>query len=456
MTMSHQSQRGRLSLNELRQGRERGEFHTVVLAMVDMQGRLQGKRQAIDHFLSDVAEAEAEGCLYQLATDVEMRTVDGYRHGSWATGYGDFCFVPDLATLRRLPWHEGSALVLCNLAWADHTPVVVSPRQILRCQIARLAEHGLSAYAASELEFIVFRDSYEQAWHKGYRDLIPATRYNVDYSLLDTGGLEPLMRRLRNEMQDAGLTTLDSKGECNLGQHEINFRYAPALEAADHHAIYKHGAKEIAAQEGYALTFMAKFDEREGSSCHIHLSVRSPDGEAVMAAGDTLTPLGEHFVAGLLAGLRELTLFFAPNINSYKRYASQSFAPTTLAWGPDNRTCALRLVGRDAALRVENRVPGGDVNPYLALAAMLAAGLHGLDNRLALEPPCTGNAYLSDKPRVPGSLAEARRLFAESELARAAFGDAVVEHYLNMADVELEAFAVAVTDWERFRGFERL
>ncbi|WP_346301580.1 glutamine synthetase family protein [Halomonas sp. BM-2019] len=455
--MTATPRQGRLTLEHLRHGMQSGELHTVVVAMADMQGRLQGKRMAIAHFLADVAQGEAEGCLYQLATDIDMNTVEGYRHGSWATGYGDFLFVPDLDTLRRLPWHPGSALVMCDLAWADHAPVAVSPRQILRGQIERLEALGLTALAAAELEFILFRESFAEAWHKGYRDLTPATRYNVDYSLLDTDNLEPLMCRLRNEMRAAGLNPLESKGECNFGQHEITFRYADALQAADNHAIYKHGAKEIAAQEGYSVTYMAKFNEREGSSCHIHMSLRAEDGSPVMAEGDRLSTLGERFVAGLLANLRELTLFFAPNINSYKRFASSSFAPTRIAWGRDNRTCALRLVGHQApALRIENRVPGGDVNPYLALAAMIAAGLDGIERELTLEAPCQGNAYLGDGPRVPSHLLEARQLFADSSLARAAFGDEVVAHYLNMADIEIDAFFSAVTDWERRRGFERM
>lgn len=454
--MPRHANRGWLTLDELRAGIKAGTLHTVVLAMVDMQGRLQGKRLNAEYFLDRVLECKAEGCSYQLAVDVDMTTVGGYQHASWATGYGNFVFAPDLATLRRIPWHEGSALVMSDLEWEDGAPVIVSPRQILRRQIERLAERGLVAYAATELEFIIFRDSYEEAWKKAYRDLTPANLYNVDYALLDTARLEPLLARIRNGMQGAGLAVEDSKGECNFGQHEINFHYCLALETADGHAIYKNGAKEIAAQEGYSLTFMPKFNEREGNSCHIHLSVRSAEGEPVMAAGHALSALGEHFVAGLLAGLRELTLFFAPNINSYKRYVKGSFAPTAVAWGRDNRTCALRLVGHEQSLRIENRVPGGDVNPYLALAAMIAAGIHGIDNELPLEAPFAGNAYDTDKPRVPRTLGQARDLFAGSAVAAEAFGANVVEHYLNMAQVELDAFEAAVTDWERYRGFERM
>jgi len=448
---------GRLTVDSLREAVESGEIDTVIIAMVDMQGRLQGKRLSAWHFLDAVLEHKAEGCYYLLAVDIDMNPVEGYRHASWETGYGDFVLAPDLATLRRIPWHPATALVMCDLEWEDGSPVVVSPRQILKNQMARLAERKLVALAGTELEFIVFRESFAEAWDLAYRDLTPATRYNVDYSLLDTGVLEPLIRAMRNHMRGAGLAVENSKGECNYGQHEINFRYQPVLETADEHAVYKTGAKEIAAQHGCSLTFMAKFNEREGNSCHVHLSVRNEAGEPVMADGHHLSTLGERFVAGLLAGLAELTLFFAPNINSYKRFAKGSFAPTTIAWGRDNRTCALRLVGHGSSLRIENRMPGGDVNPHLALAAMIAAGLHGIDNELALEPAFAGNAYeAAGAPRVPATLRDARDRFAESAVVRAAFGDEVVDHYLNMARIELEAFDAAVTDWERFRGFERM
>lgn len=450
--------KGFLTLDALRAEVAGGRIHTVLLAMADMQGRLQGKRLTASHFLDRVVEHHAEGCNYLLAVDVDMNTVDGYAMTSWATGYGDFVFVPDLATLRRIPWLDGTALVMCDLQWEGGEPVTVSPRQILRRQIERLAARGLEAFAGTELEFIVFRDTYEQAWGKAYRDLEPANLYNVDYSLLGTARIEPLLARIRNGMAGAGIAVEDAKGECNLGQHEINFVFGHALDTADGHAIYKNGAKEIAAQEGCAITFMPKFNQREGNSCHIHLSVRDGEDRAVMAGegGEDSSPLFRHFLAGQLACLRELTLLFAPNINSYKRYVKGSFAPTAVAWGRDNRTCALRVVGHGPSLRLENRVPGGDVNPYLALAAMIAAGLHGMENELGLEPPCTGNAYLAEKPRVPHTLNEAQALFRESGIARAAFGEDVVEHYLNMAQVEIDAFESSVTDWERFRGFERM
>jgi len=442
-----------MTLDELRAAVAAGSIDTVLLCFCDMQGRLQGKRLVAEHFLEDVVEHGAEGCNYLLAVDVEMNTVAGYAMSSWETGYGDFALQPDLATLRPVPWHEATAMCMADIAWHDGSDVVASPRQILRRQLDRLAERGWTALAATELEFIVFRDTYESAWKKGYKDLEPANLYNVDYSMLGTSRIEPLLGRIRRNMAQAGLRVENSKGECNFGQHEINFTYEDALGAADTHTIYKNAAKEIASQEGMAITYMAKFDEREGNSCHIHLSLRQADG-GILFGDEPL--LFESFVAGQLAGLRELTLMLAPNVNSYKRYAEGSFAPTAVAWGRDNRTCSLRVVGHGPSLRVENRVPGGDVNPYLALAAMIASGLHGIDAGLELEPAFEGNAYTADKPRVPSTLLEARELFAGSDVARAAFGDEVTAHYLNAADVELRAFEAAVTDWERVRGFERL
>ena len=441
-----------MELQELRAAVEAGAVDTVLLAITDMQGRLQGKRLHARHFLDEVADHGAEGCNYLLAVDVGMNTVDGYAMASWERGYGDFVMRPDLATLRPVPWHEGTVMCLADVAWHDGSPVVASPRQVLRRQLERLAERGWTANAGTELEFIVFRDSYEDAWRKGYRDLEPANLYNVDYSLLGTARIEPLIRRIRNAMSGAGLRVEDSKGECNLGQHEINFRYADALTAADEHAIYKNGAKEIAAQEGMAITFMAKWDEREGNSCHIHFSLADADGPVFPRD----RALFEAFLAGQLHCLRELTLLLAPNINSYKRFANGSFAPTAVAWGHDNRTCALRVVDHGPSLRFENRVGGADLNPYLALSALIAAGLHGVDAGLTLEPAFAGNAYLSDKPHVPTTLREARDLFAQSPVARATFGDEVVEHYLNNARVEIDAYDAVVTDWERVRGFERL
>ncbi len=442
-----------MDISELSARANAGEIDTVLLVLTDMQGRLQGKRLTASHFLDVVAHHGAEGCNYLLAVDVEMNTVSGYAMSSWEQGYGDFEMRPDVSSLRLIPWHEGTVLCIADLAWSDGRDVVASPRQVLRRQLARLAERGWTANASTELEFIVFRDSYEEAWRKGYRDLVPANLYNVDYSILGTARIEPLIRRIRNAMTTAGLAVENSKGECNFGQHEINFRYADALRVADDHVIYKSAAKEIAAQEDMSITFIAKFNEREGNSCHIHFSLA--DAEGPLFARDRAT--FESFLAGQLACTQDLTLFLAPNVNSYKRFAAGSFAPTTVAWGHDNRTCALRVVGHGAGLRFENRAGGADLNPYLALSALIAAGLHGVEEGLKLEPEFVGNAYLAtDRPRLPTTLREARERFASSSVARAAFGGEVVAHYVNAADVELAAFEAAVTDWELFRGFERL
>lgn len=446
-----------LTVEELRALVASGEIDTVVLAFPDMQGRLQGKRFAAPFFLDEVLGHGTEGCNYLLAVDTEMNTVDGYEMSSWDRGYGDFAMHPDLTTLRRLPWNEATAMVTADLAWADGTPVVAAPRQILRRQLDRLAELGLTAHVGTELEFIVFRDSYEQAWDANYRDLTPANQYNIDYSVLGTGRIEPLLRRIRNDMTGAGLTVESAKGECNPGQHEIAFKYDEALVTCDQHAVYKTGAKEIAAQEGYSLTFMAKYNEREGNSCHIHLSLQNAAGENVMAGDDAhgMSETMRHFLAGQLAALRDFSLLYAPNINSYKRFQPGSFAPTAVAWGHDNRTCSLRIVGHGRSTRFENRLPGGDVNPYLAVAGLIAAGLYGIEQRLELPPPCTGNAYTAEYAHVPTTLREAAELWETSEIAKAAFGAEVVAHYRNMARVELDAYDAAVTDWELRRSFER-
>jgi glutamine synthetase len=447
-----------MSLEELRVQVSSDDVDTVVVAITDMQGRLQGKRIDATHFLDDVLAHGTEGCNYLLAVDVEMNTVDGYRISSWERGYGDFVMAPDLATLRSIPWHPGTAMLLADVRWLDASPVVESPRQILQRQLERLAERGWVAMVGTELEFILFDDSYESAWQQRYSALTPSNQYNVDYSILGTSRVEPLLRAIRLGMRGAGMQVESVKGECNPGQHEIAFKYADALTTCDNHVIYKNGAKEIAAQHGSSLTFMAKYNEREGNSCHVHLSLRTPDGEPVFAGDGPggVSELFDRFVAGQLAALRELSYFFAPNINSYKRYQPGSFAPTAVMWGVDNRTCAIRVVGQGQSLRFENRVPGGDVNPYLAVAAMIAAGLHGVDNGLAPAAAFAGNAYASDAQRVPTTLREAAELWQASTIARAAFGDAVVEHYANTAQVELTAFDAAVTDWERVRNFERM
>ena len=449
---------GMLTTDELNGLIDEGTIDTVIVAFTDMQGRLVGKRASARLFKEEISSHGAECCNYLLAVDVEMNTVDGYRISSWEKGYGDMAMIPDLSTLRLVPWIPGTALVMADLTWLDERPVDPAPREILKRQIARLADRGLIAYVGTELEFIVFDDSYRDAWSKGYVGLTPASDYNIDYALLASTRMEPLLRDIRVSMEGAGLYCEGVKGECNLGQQEIAFRYEDALTTCDNHSIYKNGAKEIADRHGKSLTFMAKFNEKEGNSCHIHISFRGADGSAVFADDDDtlgMSKMFRHFLAGQLKTMRELTLFFAPNINSYKRYVDGSFAPTAVAWGLDNRTCSLRVVGHGLGMRVENRVPGGDVNQYLATAALIAGGLYGIEHELELEPMFEGNAYGSDAPRVPSTLREAAELFGQSEIAREAFGADVVEHYLNNARIEVEAFDSAITDWERVRGFER-
>jgi glutamine synthetase len=448
-----------LTLEKLKALVADGTIDTVVVAMTDMQGRLTGKRIHGQYFLDEVVKHGTEGCNYLLAVDVDMNTVAGYEMSSWERGYSDFALIPDLNTLRLISWQPGAALILADVAWLDHTDVVASPRQILRKQIAELEKAGMVAMCGTELEFVVFKDSYEEAWNKGYKDLIPVNQYNVDYSILGGSRIEPLLRDIRMGMSAAGMTVESVKGECNFGQHEIAFKYSDALSNCDNHVIYKNGAKEIADQQGYALTFMAKPNEKEGNSSHIHLSFRGLNGELVMADDSDkehgMSELGRQFIAGQLAHLRELSILFAPNINSYKRYVPGSFAPTAVRWGRDNRTCALRLVGHGAGLRLENRVPGGDVNPYLAVAGIIAAGLDGIKNKMNLEPAFAGNAYDSDSSRVPASMPEALELWEKSDWVKQTFGAEVQAHYANMARVEIAAYGKAVTDWELFRNFER-
>jgi glutamine synthetase len=437
---------------------DEGVIDTVVVAFTDMQGRLQGKRLHGAYFRDQVLGHGTEGCNYLLGVDIEMNTVDGYAITSWERGYGDMEFVLDLDTIRVLTHLPATAMVQCDLAWPDGTPVVQSPRTILQTQVDRAAAMGFDAVAGTELEFILFEDTYEAARSANYTGMTPANQYNVDYSILGTTRVEPLLRDIRNTMYAAGLDVEGAKGECNFGQHEIGFLYADVVKTADDHAVYKTVAKEIASLHGRSLTFMAKWDEREGNSCHIHLSLRGQDGEIVFwdEEAGRRTPLYDSFVAGVLDGMNDFTLLFAPNVNSYKRFADGSFAPTAIAWGEDNRTCAVRLVGHGAGARMENRVPGGDVNPYLAIAAMLASGLDGVERELELGEATEGNAYSQGLPTVPRTLRAARDAFASSELARRTLGADVVEHYTNMADVELAAYESAVTDWERRRGFERM
>jgi glutamine synthetase len=441
-----------LSLEELRADVEGGAIDTVVVAFTDMQGRLLGKRVHAEHFLEDSAEHGVEGCNYLLALEMEMDPVPGYEIAGWERGYGDFALAPDLATLRRIPWLEGTALVLCDVAWLDGTPVAPSPRQVLRRQVERAAALGFTPMVGSELEFFLLKETYAEAHAKHYRDLTPSVPYILDYHILATSFDEPLLRQLRNGMQAAGIRVESSKGEAWPGQQEVNFRFADALTMADNHVVYKNGAKEIAHLNGCSITFMAKPDHTWiGNSCHIHSSLWR-DGSSAFAADRTVF---ERWLAGQIACARELAIFLAPTINSYKRYAAGSWAPTTLAWGHDNRTCGFRVVGEGAGLRVETRIPGGDVNPYLAFAALIAAGLHGIERELELPPPLEGNAYVSDAERFPGTLREAIAALESGSVARAALGDQVVDHYLNYARTEQRLFDEVVTCYERERMFER-
>ena len=441
-----------LTLEELRADVERGAVDTVVVAFTDMQGRLLGKRVHAEHFLEDSAEHGVEGCNYLLALEMEMDPVPGYEIASWERGYGDFSLAPDLATLRRVPWLEATALVLCDVNWLDGSPVAPSPRQVLRRQVERAEALGYTPMVGSELEFFLLKETYAEAHTKHYRDLTPSVPYILDYHVLATSYDEPLLRQLRNGMHAAGIRVESSKGEAWPGQQEINFRFADALTMADNHAIYKNGAKEIAHLNGCSITFMAKPDHTWiGNSCHIHSSLWR-DGESVFATDRTVFA---RWLAGQIACARELAIFLAPTINSYKRYAAGSWAPTTLAWGHDNRTCGFRVVGQGAGLRVETRIPGGDVNPYLAFAALVAAGLHGIERELELPPPLEGNAYASDAERFPGTLREAIAALEAGSVARPALGDQVVDHYLNYARTEQRLFDEVVTCYERERMFER-
>jgi len=449
---------GRLSRDDLLSLIERDDIDTVVVAITDMQGRLQGKRVEAHFFADDLKSGIVEGCGYLLASDVDMRTVDGFALTSWERGYGDLAFKADFSTIRMVPWFDKTVIIFCDVETTDGAPVAPSPRQVLQRQVDRLSERGWHGLTGTELEFIVFNTTYEEAWSSGYRNMIPANQYNVDYSLQGTSRIEPLLGRIRRSMRGAGMVVESVKGECNFGQHEVAFKYSTLIDKCDEHGLYKLGAKEIAAQEGQSLTFMAKYDEREGNSCHIHLSLRDEDDRPVFA-GDRdhgMSLLFEQFLAGQLKYGREMSLLLAPNVNSYKRFVEGSFAPTALLWGIDNRTCAFRVVGHGAAIRFECRIPGGDVNQYMAVAALVAAGLRGVDEELELAPAFVGNAYVADAPRVPTTLREAMELFDNSVAARDAFGDEVVDHYVQAARVEVNTFNAAITDWERYRGFERL
>ncbi|MDE2141016.1 MAG: glutamine synthetase [Elusimicrobia bacterium] len=437
---------------------KKGNVHTVILAMPDMQGRWVGKRMTARHFAETVAAHGTHACAYLLTVDMEMDPVPGYELTSWTKGYQDFTLSPDYATWRALPWQPGTVLVVCDALDDGRRPVKVAPRQVLKDQVLRAWEYGYTLKMASELEFYLFRETYESAQKKNWTALEHHGTYIEDYHILQGTRMEPVVGAIRNLMEAAGVPVECSKGEWGPGQHEINLEYSTPVEMADRHTVYKHGAKEIAMQRGCALTFMAKFDSRlAGSSCHIHASLwdHSGDRPAFWSGGKPSKEF-RWFLGGQMALARELSFFYAPTSNSYKRYQAATFAPTRIAWAKDNRTCGFRVVGEGNSLRIENRIPGADVNPYLAFAATIAAGLHGIENKI--EPPdaLDGNAYESSVQPVPRTLAEAVELLEGSKAARAAFGEEVFKHYLHAAKAEAAAHDRAVTDWEKGRLFERI
>jgi glutamine synthetase len=449
---------GMLTLEELSAEAEAGTIDTVVTAFTDMQGRLVGKRIDISYFLDQVVDNGIEGCNYLLALDMEMDPVPGYAMANWEKGYGDFAISADLSTLRRIPWLDRSALVLCDVVEHDGAPVAASPRQVLIAQYERAQEMGYTPLFASELEFYLYKQSYAEAHAQDYRELTPTIPYILDYHILATTMDENVIGQIRRGMRGAGIPVEFSKGEAWYGQHELNVRYADAVTSADRHTIYKNGVKEIAFLNGVSATFMAKPSEKDiGSSCHIHSSlVGVSNGVSAFVDGHDETDVFRHYLGGLRSRMRELALFIAPTVNSYKRYATESWAPTSISWGRDNRTCGFRIVGHDQSRRVECRIPGADVNPYLGYAALLAAGLDGIANDADPGPELVGNAYEAGGAEpFPSTLREAVELWEGSEFARAAFGEAVWAHYLNYGRTEQRLFDQVVTDYERRRMFER-
>jgi len=452
---------GNLTMEALDAAVAAGEIDTVLACQVDMQGRLMGKRFQAEFFL-DSAYEETHSCNYLQATDMEMDTVEGYKSTSWASGYGDYTMKPDLSTLRLVPWLEGTALVLCDLLdHHTHRDVPHSPRAVLKKQVARLAEKGLKPFMASELEFFLFKESFEEAVEGGYRALSPISAYNEDYHIFQTTKEESVMRAIRTGLQGAGIPVENTKGEADAGQEEVNVRYSDALDMADNHSIIKNACKEIAWAKGRALTFLAKWStQAAGSSCHIHQSLWTEAGEPAFRDPDGTYGMSDtmrHYLAGLLTHADEITWFLAPYINSYKRFKAGTFAPTKAIWSLDNRTAGYRVVGDGTkAVRVECRVGGSDLNPYLAYAALLAAGQAGIEQKLELEPEFTGDAYMAEKARqIPGTLREAAAKLDNSAMLRAAMGDEVIDHYVRAATWEQEAHDYHVTDWEVNRGFER-
>jgi glutamine synthetase len=449
---------GMLSLDELRGEAEAGAIDTVVTAFTDMRGRLVGKRIDVSFFIDEVADHGVEGCNYLLALDMEMEPVPGYEMANWEKGYGDFGIAPDLVTLRRIPWLDRSALVLCDVVNHDSSPVVASPRQVLIAQYERAAAMGYTPLFASELEFYLYKQSYAEAHEQDYRDLTPTIPYILDYHILATTMDENVLGQIRRGMQGAGIPVEFSKGEAWYGQHELNMRYADAVTSADRHVIYKNGVKEIAFLNGVSATFMAKPSEKDiGSSCHIHSSlVDAGGGASVFVDGHEESDTFRHYLGGLRARIRELALLIAPSVNSYKRYASESWAPTSISWGRDNRTCGFRVVGHGQSRRAECRIPGADVNPYLGYSALLAAGLDGIENKTDPGPELVGNAYAAGEAEpFPATLREAVELWEGSAFAREVFGEDVWRHYLNYGRTEQRLFDEVVTDYERRRMFER-
>ena len=451
---------GNLSFDALKKAVKSGEIDTVLTCIVDMQGRLMGKRFTAQHFV-DSAWEETHCCNYLLATDLDMATPDGYRSTSWAAGYGDYMMKPDLSTLRRVPWLEGTAMVLCDIRdHHDHADIEHSPRAILKRQIARAEGMGLTPMMATELEFFLFKGDYNSLRAQNYQVLEPYSPYNLDYNMLATMKEEHVMRPIRNHLLAAGVPVENSKGEAEAGQEELNIRYAAAMDCADNHTIAKQAIKEIAWQQGVSATFLPKWRAgMVGSAAHVHLSLwkgSEPafhDADADHGMSDTM----RAFCAGMLKYAGDVTVFMAPYVNSYKRFAKGTFAPTKIAWSVDNRTAGFRLCGEGSkAVRMECRVPGSDMNPYLAEAALLAAGLKGIEEGLDLDPPVTGDIYDdASVPEIPRSLAAATERLRGSAMLREAFGDWTVDHYVRAAEVEQEAFDVAVTDWEIARGFEK-
>ncbi len=431
------------------------EIDTVVVGFTDHYGRLLGKRFDAEFFLEVGLTDGTHACDYLLTVDMEMEPIPGYDYASWEQGYGDFHLVPDVATLRVAGWAERTAIVLCDVHQHDHTPTSVAPRSMLRRQLARLADHGFRAMVASELEFFLYDDPYRAAFDKGYADLRPAGWYIEDYHLLQGARVEPFVGAARRALRASEVPVETTKGEWGRGQHEINVRYADALTMADRHALMKHGMKELADRQGVGLTFMAKPDTAEaGSSCHLHISLWNEEGANVFAESDEVFG---WFLGGWLAHVDDFMACYAPTINSYKRYVDGSWAPTRIAWSNDNRTAGFRVVGAGSSKRIECRIPGADCNPYVAYAASLAAGLRGIEQRIAPPPEFVGDVYQArDLPHVPRTLEHATAAFRSSNVAREAFGDDVVDHYAHFHDVEVDAFHAAVTDWERARYFERI